>query len=351
MDLLAAYGSSSDEDGPPPTDAALVHLAPDATAGAHPPLPTLPHQGHEGRTRMPPHMLGNYPSHVFVPVVEVAAMPGFKALARRATAATWGSASGKRRRHRRFPAEKLHVSLSHTFVLREHHIETFASKLRDTMAERACFWATATGHRTFRNADGSRVFAALEVLDDPQDREMRGLIGAVDEVLRRFKQAPYFDEPQLHISVAWARGNDEQEEGREGGGAGGGSAGGGDGGGAGGARGGGGDSERGGSNRRGGKKRRRASSSPAGESGETGVHADGNEDRSSSDSSSDSSSSSSSSDDDDDGKSGEGRSGGPGKGCQAVRSPILPFHVSFHVSSVSCTIGNKRFDCALQCKC
>ena len=251
------------------------------------------------------------------------------------------------------------MSLSHTFVLREHHIETFASKLRDTMAERACFWATATGHRTFRNADGSRVFAALEVLDDPQDREMRGLIGAVDEVLRRFKQAPYFDEPQLHISVAWALGNEEEEEeeeGREGGGAGGGDAGGGDAGGGdgrgrdggrgGGARDGGGDRERGGSNKRGGKKRRRASSSPASESGETGVHADGNEDRSSSDSSSSDSSSSSSSDDDD-GKSGEGRSGGPGKGCKDVRSPILPFHVS----SVSCTIGNKRFDCALQCKC
>ncbi|CAM9168680.1 unnamed protein product, partial [Pylaiella littoralis] len=189
-----------------------------------------------------PHERGNWPTHVFVPVPNSAP---FKSMAeasvanfRQRLAAAWrerhgceGQKGGKKRARdgRRCsdqvggsraenheppevvmndmnPLGQQHLSLSKTTALRAHHIEPFVQGLKEAVKSSRSFTASVVaGYDVLVNDDKTRSFVCLRVRGGRQ--MVLKLIAKVDPLMRRFKQAAYYKDPVVHVSVASVRGD------------------------------------------------------------------------------------------------------------------------------------------------
>lgn len=155
------------------------------------------------------HVVGQFPSHVFVPLVPSDAAT---ALMRAGTAlldTLKGVDLGPLLHDRTFepvPRTALHVSLSRDFVLFRDVLDPFCAALRDGLASalRFAFTVDVARASVFANDDGTRLFLAFRVAAGAPHLQ-RLVRDAVDPLLARFGAAePYHADCTMHVTVASA---------------------------------------------------------------------------------------------------------------------------------------------------
>ena len=153
-----------------------------------------------GRIRSFPHVDGNYAGYIFI---KAGHAEGLEAAAQQIVLAARKILPTDRVLHS-VSMDEAHVSLSRTFAVRRHHIEPLVAQLAERLRAVPRFVAALGGGRLYANDEGTRTFAGIRVCSG-QER-VRRLIAAADAALRSFRQAPYYSEADVHVSVAWSVG-------------------------------------------------------------------------------------------------------------------------------------------------
>eukprot|EP00889_Picochlorum_renovo_P000878 jgi/Picre1/27908/NNA_000871.t1 len=192
MDYIAEYSSDSAEDErnapiSAKTDTASCHADSEATI-------TIKDAGktdvHQGRTRSFPHVEGQYATHVFLEI----ALPDSE------------------RVRKTYDAFQSHLSTHVGPQSRMHPIEsgTHESLLRELKAafrkkKRALHLRIGGAAKVLVNEDGTRTFVALHVTDP--GGMVEDMIESVSRVFIRHGLPKYYDNPDIHVSIAWCLGN------------------------------------------------------------------------------------------------------------------------------------------------
>ena len=166
-----------------------------------------------GRVRNFPHVAGNFPTTVYVPVrlgpeqrevldaayaqLRAVVGPGLQPLA------VGGGVS---------PGDILeggHISLSRTVPTRREHREALLGALSRELQGGATavggpFSLTFKGLEVFENDEGTRCFVAFALSSGL--RSVLQLISSVDEAFRALGLLEYYPDPRPHLSFAWAEG-------------------------------------------------------------------------------------------------------------------------------------------------
>eukprot|EP00741_Cyanophora_paradoxa_P025680 tig00000388_g24783.t1 len=170
-----------------------------------PPAP-LP-AAHDGRVRTFPHVVGNYPSYVYIPVrvSDELVRLVHSALDRVRAALSAGAADGSGPPEvKENTSAEYHVSVSRTFVLRREQIAPFVASLRKAMRNTARYKAALSGVEFFTNEEQTRSFVSIPIRKGLV--ETCSIIKAVDEVMQAYELRPFYPEPRPHVTVAWALG-------------------------------------------------------------------------------------------------------------------------------------------------
>ena len=103
-----------------------------------------------------------------------------------------------------FPSDRpLHVSLSHTFVLRHHQISPFLKALKKELSTSVAYQLVLTNAIVqYTNQNKTRAFYAL--LAQGGSEATRVLIQHVNTVLLRMGQPVYHEHPDIHVSIGWS---------------------------------------------------------------------------------------------------------------------------------------------------
>ena len=240
MDALAAYGSDCDDAVDVDASSREVHAR---SGGRHlehgersvdGTSAEAPETSAGGRVRSFPHVEGNFATHVRVPVeIPLSA----RASLARALADIVARAPALRPVGRDLPVSasaatrdpeallpeprQTHVSVSRVFATRaKDHAGLHAALRRRLAATRPWTAAVGPGFKTFVNDERTSVFVALAVsplsshdddreegsVEDSRAKEgsFNETVRAVDAALASRGHAPFYDDPDPHVSVLWA---------------------------------------------------------------------------------------------------------------------------------------------------
>ncbi|KYR00694.1 UPF0406 family protein [Tieghemostelium lacteum] len=100
-----------------------------------------------------------------------------------------------------FNVDNYHISLSRTFPIREHHIDSLEVQLKSTLENQNSFEISLDQLCYFTNEIGSRAFFSL--LIDQGKSEVLSLISKIDEALSLFGFPNFHSEPEPHLSLFW----------------------------------------------------------------------------------------------------------------------------------------------------
>eukprot|EP00959_Pyramimonas_sp_CCMP1952_P270374 5651914-Pyramimonas_sp.AAC.1 len=199
----------------PPVPDAILTLFPSAPICAEP---------HQGRTRGFPHVVGNFPTHVFVraaaPVkcqsvleallVRLAqVMPGLQptkpTTSNPSSKKVSGSSGGN------WVNGEYHMSLSRTVAIRIHQQAPLLRDLRVNLRRKVGTFSVALEClAVFVNDDRSRTFLAVETVC-PGAKKLVQLITRVDLAFTTNNLKCFYANPRPHVSVAWVLGDQEKE--------------------------------------------------------------------------------------------------------------------------------------------
>lgn len=102
--------------------------------------------------------------------------------------------------------ESPHLSLSKTFILKHHWIESFVRTLNEKInsPNDDGIFVTFDNSRVLflSNEEKTRHFACLSV-DEEIHSSLQALISKVDKSLKEFNLPTYYADPKFHISVLW----------------------------------------------------------------------------------------------------------------------------------------------------
>ncbi|XP_073420429.1 U6 snRNA phosphodiesterase 1 isoform X3 [Dendrobates tinctorius] len=101
--------------------------------------------------------------------------------------------------------KELHVSLSHTVVLRHHWIQPLVQTLRHNLCSTPRFLCVADMLKVYVNKEKSRTFLGLEVARGRQ--QLLEATSEVDKSLQEFHLEPFHQNPSFHVSLAWSVGD------------------------------------------------------------------------------------------------------------------------------------------------
>jgi 2'-5' RNA ligase len=155
----------------------------------------------DGRVRSFPHVKGNFPGFVFVPII--GAGDALKAAAMQAVEAA-ALVLGPSRVLHRIPLSEVHLSLSRTFAVRRPQIDSLVQLLRDQLHALPRFTATLCGAALYSNDDASRTFVGLRL--DGGEKRTHMMVRGVDRALETFRVPPYYSDLSFHVSIAWTTG-------------------------------------------------------------------------------------------------------------------------------------------------
>ena len=178
--------------------------------------PERPGDGAPTFVRQFPHVDGQWACHVLIPVAPSpetrVLLPGALRRGERRVCASAArgaqGGSGAEAEDGEGPAlvaiGRPHISLSRTFCLRYHQLEPFHDVLRGAIeASGIGAFDLQLGPRCrfLENDTGTRTFLSI-VADGPGSDRALQLIRAVDVVLERFQQEPYYADAVVHSSIA-----------------------------------------------------------------------------------------------------------------------------------------------------
>lgn len=170
---------------------------------------------HLGRVRSFPHIEGNYPTFVYIPVY-ITAVDGLMPCADRllqqfrdwlpgrqvySISELRDESSGDVTSSRR-PLELIyHVSISRTVGVRQHQIDPLIDLLRSTLTPERSFEASFGAYEVFTNDEHTRSFLSLSVVDGKS--KVCSLIAKVDGVFKQFRLPTYYEDPRPHMTIGW----------------------------------------------------------------------------------------------------------------------------------------------------
>ncbi|KAM9992721.1 hypothetical protein ACTFIY_010178 [Dictyostelium cf. discoideum] len=97
-----------------------------------------------------------------------------------------------------------HISISRTFPIREHHIETFTQELKKTLKnQRSIDIQLSKECCVFINDNQSRIFLSIPINQSFKSNILK-LIERIDSCLSLFKFPKYYDNPEPHLSISWS---------------------------------------------------------------------------------------------------------------------------------------------------
>uniref|UniRef100_A0A0K8T016 U6 snRNA phosphodiesterase n=1 Tax=Lygus hesperus TaxID=30085 RepID=A0A0K8T016_LYGHE len=154
---------------------------------------------HDGRSRRYPHQRGNWNSIVYIPYQRD--VP-FDLLCDQIIDHCNPTVALKK-------IQEPHVSLTRTFVLLYHWIDSFVSSVKGSLQTFSRFDLQFDGLKVYCNEDNSRTFLALTVGFGKM--EIYKTVQLLDKVLGEYKLHPFYDEASFHMSIVWALGNKKTE--------------------------------------------------------------------------------------------------------------------------------------------
>ncbi|XP_047026512.1 U6 snRNA phosphodiesterase 1 [Helicoverpa zea] len=156
---------------------------------------------HGGRSRLFPHVRGNWASFVYVNYDQIDAVCNLIDKLEEVVVTKSESC------HR---CDDFHISLSRTFVLKYHFISAFSSSLHKCLANTESFHLGFGAVKIYCNEDCSRTFISLEV-DPFAQKHLQEISNKVDQVLTEFQLPPFYENPSFHMSILWVNGDKKFE--------------------------------------------------------------------------------------------------------------------------------------------
>ena len=101
-----------------------------------------------------------------------------------------------------FKIEAPHISLSKTFVLREHQIDSFIKDVQAQFSGFGNFQIKCAGISSFLSENKSRVFASALVRQGK--KRVIQLIQRMDTIMQEYSKPTYFQDPKPHLSLSWS---------------------------------------------------------------------------------------------------------------------------------------------------
>ncbi len=213
MDCIAEYSSDSlsrDEINAPfsATLPASRHADSEATTST---INTDETDVHQGRTRSFPHVEGQYATHVFSEI----SVPESARKAYEAFQSHLSNHVGPRARMHPIQSGSdalknkmfLHISLSKTVPITRPQMESLLRELKHAFRKkkRALHLRIGGAAKVLVNEDGTRTFVALHVADP--SGMLEDMIESVSDIFVRHGLPKYYENPDLHVSIAWCLGN------------------------------------------------------------------------------------------------------------------------------------------------
>ncbi|KAI0226887.1 U6 snRNA phosphodiesterase [Lamellibrachia satsuma] len=150
---------------------------------------------HQGRIRTFAHQRGNWATFVYVPYDET----------ERLMELTNSLITCLRPQGEFVPVQDVHMSLSQTFPIRHHWIESLVKTLRDNVGSCYRCICDISTVAFYASDELSRTFLALKV--DVGFEELQSYVGRIDKALQEYRLPQYYKNPSFHISIAWALGD------------------------------------------------------------------------------------------------------------------------------------------------
>ncbi|XP_045766673.1 U6 snRNA phosphodiesterase [Maniola jurtina] len=156
---------------------------------------------HGGRVRSFPHVRGNWATFVYIEYPDKENL--FKLIDKfAALLATIDDSCCK--------LEDIHISLSKTFVLKYHMINTFTTSLQEALNNIESFELGFDSVEVYCNEDKTRTFVALKV-DFFAHRYLIDITKKVDNILEDFRLPQFYHEPSFHMSILSINGDKQQD--------------------------------------------------------------------------------------------------------------------------------------------
>lgn len=143
------------------------------------------------RTRMVPHIKGNWATSVFIPI-----SPNEKLEQEIHHVIEW--LETKKMSFELI--EPLHLSLSKTNFLKEFQIDSFVRLIQKSVVEVNAFRMFLGPLSVFVNESETTLFLSLNVMHS--DKKTRELLTLIDQIMLSFHLPPFYNDSRFHVSIA-----------------------------------------------------------------------------------------------------------------------------------------------------
>ncbi|XP_075218597.1 U6 snRNA phosphodiesterase 1 isoform X2 [Lycorma delicatula] len=150
---------------------------------------------HSGRIRSFPHQRGNWATYIYIPFNATDAFKSF-CDAMIANAEQYVKLTA---------IPDPHISLTRTFVLLHHWIDSFVKSVEESLKYTLSFDLYLSKLSVYTNEDKTRTFFGLDVSTGYD--ELVTSVNIIDKCLKEFKLPTFYDDPSFHMSFAWCLGD------------------------------------------------------------------------------------------------------------------------------------------------